>query len=170
MKLFLALLVAVGFGGYSTAGCGDYSSMDCSQLWYSRNALFAEEGYCFKSPAAIKVFGKVCNPPNYGRLSPEEKAVIREIRYWERKKGCSRKKFVKAEHYGGCDIVNVIKIRPGDELTVRSRPGTHSPRVGGLPYNAKGIEVLDCRLGWCKIRYGGLSGWVSDRYLSLFGN
>jgi len=106
-----------------------YAEMDCSQLWYSRNALFAEKGYCFKSPAAIKVFGRVCQPPYYGRLSKEEKAEVNRIRSWERRKGCNRKKVLHAEHYGGDYYGSVKGIRPGDELTVRSGPSKRSRRL-----------------------------------------
>ena len=142
-----------------------YAEMDCSQLWYSRNALFAEAGYCFKSPAAIKVFGRVCQPPRYGRLVKEEKEELRRIRYWEHRKGCDRKKVLHAEHYGDGSYAYVKGIRPGDELTVRSGPSTRSRRIGGLPPYAKHIEIIDCVNGWCEIRYRGLRGWVSDKYL-----
>ena len=143
-----------------------YAEMDCSQLWYSRNALFAEEGYCFKTRDAIRVFGRVCRPP-YGRLGKEEIEEVKLIRSWERRKGCSKKKVLHAEHYGDDYYADVKGIKIGDELTIRSKATTKSRRVGGLPYNAKHIEIIDCVNGWCNIRFKGLEGWVFDKYLDF---
>jgi hypothetical protein len=61
--------------------------MSCSQLWYERNAIFAQEGYCFQTPRAIRTFGRRCYPP-YGRLNRWERDRVSEIKYWERVKGC----------------------------------------------------------------------------------
>jgi hypothetical protein len=61
--------------------------MTCGELWYARNSIFAEEGYCFRSGAALRTFGRRCYPP-YGRLNRWEKSRVSEIKYWERVKGC----------------------------------------------------------------------------------
>jgi hypothetical protein len=75
--------------GSAVAGDDDLASMSCSELWYARNALFAQAGYCFKTDRAIAVFGKRCHPP-YGELSGYEKRRVDEIKEWEARKGCSR--------------------------------------------------------------------------------
>ena len=46
-----------------------YRGLSCGQLWYERNAIFAQYGYCFKTDQAINAFGRACFPP-YGRLPP----------------------------------------------------------------------------------------------------
>lgn len=77
--------VAAGFAGEAVAA--DYSEMSCSELWYARNAIYAEAGYCFKTDRAISVFGRRCHPP-YGDLSGREQRQVEEIKYWESRKGC----------------------------------------------------------------------------------
>jgi hypothetical protein len=68
-------------------GCTKYRCMGCGELWYERNAIFAEKGYCFQTRRAIRVFGPRCYPP-YGRLNRWERDRVAEIRYWERVKRC----------------------------------------------------------------------------------
>ena len=62
--------------------------MSCGELWYARNAIYAQNGYCFKTSRAISVFGRACFPP-YGRLSPFEQQRVNDIIAWERRKGCN---------------------------------------------------------------------------------
>jgi hypothetical protein len=61
--------------------------MSCDELWYERNAIYAEKGYCFETRRARAVFGPACFPP-YGRLNQWEQRRVDEIRRWERRKGC----------------------------------------------------------------------------------
>lgn len=70
------------------ANAANYGSMTCSQLWYARNSIYAENGYCFKTAKARAVFGPGCFPP-YGKLSKWEQQQVDQIRYWENRKGCS---------------------------------------------------------------------------------
>lgn len=64
-----------------------YRSMSCDGLWYARNAIYAEKGYCFQTRRAIRTFGEGCFPP-YGRLNRAEQREVQEIQMWERRKGC----------------------------------------------------------------------------------
>jgi hypothetical protein len=68
--------------GNNTAG-----GMSCDDLWRARNEIYARNGYCFKTPRAISIFGKGCVPP-YGRLTGEDKARAKEIQRQERQQGC----------------------------------------------------------------------------------
>jgi hypothetical protein len=63
------------------------ASMSCDELWHERNAVYARNGYCFKTQKAISTFGKSCFPP-YGGLQGPEKNHVTEIRIWEQQKGC----------------------------------------------------------------------------------
>jgi hypothetical protein len=63
------------------------ASMSCDELWHERNAVYARNGYCFKTQKAISTFGKTCFPP-YGELQGPEKNRVTEIRIWEQQKGC----------------------------------------------------------------------------------
>ncbi len=78
------LLIEVG----GSAFAANYAYMGCYDLWYARNAIYAQEGYCFKTAQARAVFGVGCFPP-YGKLSKWEQNEIAKIKYWEARKGCA---------------------------------------------------------------------------------
>jgi len=71
----------------SQAMAQSYRYMDCDELWYARNAIYADNGYCFQTAKAIRVFGSDCFPP-WGDLSRSEQREVDLIRSWERRKGC----------------------------------------------------------------------------------
>ena len=62
-------------------------SMSCGELWHARNKIYARNGYCFKTPRAISVFGEGCFPP-YGQLNGWEKDRVDELQMWEARRGC----------------------------------------------------------------------------------
>lgn len=64
-----------------------YRRMSCDELWYARNEIYANRGYCFRTARARAVFGRGCFPP-YGRLTSREQARVAEIERWEYRKGC----------------------------------------------------------------------------------
>lgn len=63
------------------------SQLSCKALWYQRNAVYAERGYCFKTADAIATFGPRCFPP-YGKLTKEQQRYVAQVRSWEARKGC----------------------------------------------------------------------------------
>ncbi|ADP71876.1 hypothetical protein Rvan_2664 [Rhodomicrobium vannielii ATCC 17100] len=69
----------------------DYWSQSCGDLWYRRNAIYAANGYCFKTERALRVFGNngcrfyvEADVP----MSRAERAEIDIIRSVEARKGC----------------------------------------------------------------------------------
>lgn len=84
----LATLAATAALGLLTSAAGAYSNLSCGQLWYERNAIFAQYGHCFQTQQAINTFGRRCYPP-YGKLPPSAQQQVNEIIYWERRKGCT---------------------------------------------------------------------------------
>lgn len=74
--------------GNAPAQAQDYGEMSCSELWYVRNQIYAEKGYCFKTARARAAFGRACFPP-YGRLSRWEREEIERIKRWEGRRGCN---------------------------------------------------------------------------------
>jgi hypothetical protein len=70
------------------AAAQGYAYMSCSELWYARNAIYAQNGYCFQTARGRAVFGVGCFPP-YGRLSRGEQQEVNTIQYWERRRGCN---------------------------------------------------------------------------------
>ncbi len=171
MKSVLSIMLVLGLlfiGGKVEAR--PYSQMSCYELWYARNAIFAKEGYCFTTRQAINTFGRRCYPP-YGRLNRWEADEVDRIKYWERRKGCSGGYVPPAPapsygNYGG--YAQVVGIRPGGFLAVRTGPGTGYPQIGSLYRGDSGIRVLRCMGRWCRIRYGNLVGWVYSGYLRFY--
>jgi len=64
-----------------------FGDMTCRQLWYERNAIYAEAGHCFKTRRGRAAFGRRCYPP-YGRLGSYDKRTVARIVRWERRNGC----------------------------------------------------------------------------------
>jgi len=89
------VVVALSVAGPRAALAGDtydpstsyYAGLNCGQLWYERNQIMANHGYCFKSARAVNTFGKACFPP-YGKLPSNFRNVVKEIKGWERQRGC----------------------------------------------------------------------------------
>jgi len=63
------------------------SAQSCGELWYQRNAIYAEAGYCFQTARARSVFGAGCFPP-YGELTRTQRAQVNAIQQQERYMGC----------------------------------------------------------------------------------
>ena len=74
-------------GSDSSHGQSYYAGLSCDKLWYERNKIFADAGYCFNSERGIAAFGNRCYPP-YGELPAHKREVVREIRHYESVKGC----------------------------------------------------------------------------------
>ncbi len=87
LQLLGGHLGTVQAGDDSGSGTSYYAGLSCGKLWYERNAIFASKGQCFKTNRAIATFGKACFPP-YGRLPGHLSRVVKEIKRWERRKGC----------------------------------------------------------------------------------
>lgn len=72
-----------------SCGEGDVGDIDmsCNGLWRERNRVYAQHGYCFKTPRAIRAFGTGCFPP-YGRLGKSDQCYVRALAKLERQRGC----------------------------------------------------------------------------------
>jgi hypothetical protein len=87
----LALTLLPALGAPLPAAAQDYWSLSCGDLWYQRNAIYARNGYCFKTERAVRVFGNEscrfwveADVP----MSRDERQQIEIIRDVERQKGC----------------------------------------------------------------------------------
>lgn len=93
MRRVAAFAGAAGMIGFipiaftQAAGAQALSELSCRALWYQRNAVYAERGYCFKTADAIATFGERCFPP-YGQLTPSQQAYVNQVKAWEARKGC----------------------------------------------------------------------------------
>jgi hypothetical protein len=93
-RLFSACLLGLTLSGALGAlpvAAEDYWSLSCGDLWYQRNAIFARNGYCFKTDRALRVFGNEnCRYWAEGDvpMSRAERQEVEYIREVERRKGC----------------------------------------------------------------------------------
>jgi hypothetical protein len=76
----VGLGITMGIAGTATA-------QSCDALWYERNQIYANEGYCFETARARAAFGPGCTPP-YGRLTASERQRVNRIETMERRMGC----------------------------------------------------------------------------------
>ena len=81
----LATLMFVGLSGSAA------QAQSCGDLWYERNSIFKQYGYCFKTSRAIRQFGNAgCRYDNERDLpiSRRDRAQIDQIVRQERAMGC----------------------------------------------------------------------------------
>ena len=84
-RLVLAGLVGVG------AFAPPAFAQSCGDLWYERNAIYKDAGYCFSTPRGVRAFGNAgCQYDNITGvpLSPGARARVAEIVRMERMYGC----------------------------------------------------------------------------------
>jgi hypothetical protein len=85
-RLSIVVLAAL-IGSTVTAQAGD----GCSDLWYIRNAIYRNAGYCFKTARAIATFGNAgCQYDNEAAvpLSDLQRRDINNIKAAERRLYC----------------------------------------------------------------------------------
>ena len=64
------------------------SAQSCADLWYQRNQIFADNGYCFKTQLGIDSFsnaGCFTKNPKFTRAETREIAAIKRE---EKRRGC----------------------------------------------------------------------------------
>ncbi len=69
----------------------------------------------------------------------------------------------KADGYGDFQAY-LVNMQPNEILAVRRGPNATDEKLGALPANAEGIQVIWCnrydRKSWCDISWQGLRGWI----------
>ncbi len=90
LVLTALVLVAPPFAGEAQA---QYSASSCGELWYARNEIYKDAGYCFRTQRGIRAFGNAgCRHDDIADvpLSANQRREVAEIQRWERIKGCPR--------------------------------------------------------------------------------
>lgn len=62
--------------------------IDCYDLWYQRNLIFAERGFCFNSNLGKRTFAGYECSTNNPKFSPDEKKTIDQLKSRERQLNC----------------------------------------------------------------------------------
>jgi hypothetical protein len=69
------------------------AAQGCEELWYQRNRIYKEAGYCFRTPRGIRTFGNAGCAYDDERevpLSARQREVVAGLRETERMLGCPR--------------------------------------------------------------------------------
>jgi hypothetical protein len=86
--MLLALAVAA-----LVPASGARAQARCEELWYERNAVYKEAGYCFKTRRAISAFGNAgCQYDEIEDvpLSARNREIVAGLQRRERALGCPR--------------------------------------------------------------------------------
>ncbi len=93
-RLLPAFSVAMLLSITATVHAGDGPEFwNCEALWYNRNQIYKEAGYCFRTSRAIRAFGNggcQYDNLNYVPLSEVQRREIAEIQRYERIRNCPR--------------------------------------------------------------------------------
>ena len=84
-------LAAITIALPALAQSGDISSLSCNRLWYERNRIYKDAGYCFNTQRGIRAFGNAgCQYDREGDvpLSAQDRRDVQMILEVERSKGC----------------------------------------------------------------------------------
>jgi YARHG domain len=81
------LIAAVAVAA-STLMASQALAASCYDLWYARNKIYAENGYCFKTQLGRDTFGNEGCFTNNPKLSKYEARDVKEIKQEEKKRGC----------------------------------------------------------------------------------
>ncbi|MGL4239866.1 MAG: YARHG domain-containing protein [Beijerinckiaceae bacterium] len=94
MRRIVLAAAAVASLSTSAALAGDGPEFwNCGELWQNRNQIYKDQGYCFKTARAIRMFGNAgCQYDNVEDLplSANQRRDIRDIVRYERIRGCPR--------------------------------------------------------------------------------
>ncbi|MEM7301157.1 MAG: YARHG domain-containing protein [Pseudomonadota bacterium] len=80
--------VFLSFVGYQAAS-QTASAGECQDLWYERNAIFNNNGYCFRSNLGKSLFDNSDCYTRNARLTRGEQNRVARIKRRERQLGCS---------------------------------------------------------------------------------
>jgi hypothetical protein len=102
---FVCALIGMGAASPARANCyeiigcsnsqyfkiSDLEQLGCRSLWEVRNWIYKENGYCFKTPDAIKAFGNagcLYDDVQLVPLNPFEKYNVKAVKKVEAQKSC----------------------------------------------------------------------------------
>lgn len=63
----------------------------------------------------------------------------------------------------------IVKVDSDDVLNLRKQPNANSEIIGKMKLNTR-IEILDSSKAWYKVRFNGIEGYASGRYINIESN
>lgn len=89
-----AMVMAVTLAAAAPVLAGDGPEFwSCGELWRSRNQIYKDGGYCFRTARGIRAFGNAgCQFDDVSDvpLSANQRREVAEIQRYERIRGCPR--------------------------------------------------------------------------------
>jgi hypothetical protein len=86
MRLIGALVIS---GMAAIAFAGTAAAASCYDLWYERNSIYNDNGYCFKTEMGRDTFDNSDCWTSNPSLSRSERNRVNQIVREERRRGCS---------------------------------------------------------------------------------
>lgn len=132
------------------------------------------DSYLRKQPgdsgAQIALFPEGATASDLGRSSEDARGVTWYQVSYRGKTGWVSAKFVAFP--GASDRYSEYVVSNGGASYIRSSASTDAKDLGGMPKGATGAYLGETRLDmngreWYKVRYQGITGWVSARYTEL---
>lgn len=168
---------SLGFGGFDTGDHGDDPGFNpYGDGWGDFGEIYAVGGdsYLRKRPgdsgAQITLFPEGATASYLGRSSEDERGLTWYQVSYRSKTGWVSAKF--AAFPGPSDRYSKYVVASSGATYIRSSASTDARELGGLPKGATANYLGETRLDmngreWYKLRYQGITGWVSARYTEL---
>jgi YARHG domain len=87
----MKLRTVSALGAVFLAAATPAQAQSCADLWYQRNSIFKEAGYCFRTPRGVRAFGNagcLYDEESEVPLSDRQRRIVAQIRATERAYGC----------------------------------------------------------------------------------
>ena len=84
----MIILLAAGLVSGMTALVPAASAASCFDLWYERNAIYDNNGYCFSTDLGKRTFDNSDCWTKTANLSQREQNRVAKIKAEERRRGC----------------------------------------------------------------------------------
>jgi len=151
----------------------EYKNQGCFDLWYSRNLIYANDGYCFKSKLAKRFFNQKCSKKYISNLNNFEIKDIQEILKEEKKKGCKEEDLtlnIQKPYFKDKKSIVITLLNKNFPL-VRTKPsikGKILDEIHIIITQAKTIGYSKDK-NWALIEYENYGdikrGWILSKYI-----
>ena len=84
----ISLAAAATIAALTALAPAPAAAQSCYDLWYERNRIYADNGYCFQTALGQRVFGNRNCWTSNPRLSRWERERVAQIQRQERRAGC----------------------------------------------------------------------------------
>jgi hypothetical protein len=87
-KIMRLRLIAGAFAALLSVVPGTAMAASCFDLWYARNAIYDDNGFCFKTDLALQYFDNADCSTRHPKFSKAEQKTINAIVAEEKRRHC----------------------------------------------------------------------------------